>query len=48
MKKGGFKSPKGIQKTKVRPPGAGKSKPMVGRSALPFNKGGMVNKGKKC
>lgn len=54
MKKGGFKSPKGMGKTRLRAPGAGKSKPMVGGTDMPvptstmMKKGGMVSKGKKC
>ena len=56
MKRGGFKSPNGMQKPQLRPPGMGKSKPMVGSSAsmaeLPaskamgFKKGGMASKKK--
>lgn len=45
-----------MKKAKLRQPGAGKSKPLVGGTDMPpmmlpemkFKKGGMASKGKKC
>ncbi len=55
MKKGGFRSPKGMRKAEIKPPGMGKKPTSMGNTMLPdlggtvgpkFKKGGMVSKKK--